>query len=204
MSRLTLRAAAGLVLALALAAFAAPPKGDDDADTRTVRMAAVSAPVIVDTIDSVAVPSAGEVIDRLGQEIAADVAVAQEDAALEYIAAVEEARKAEEARRAEAARIAAEQARVAAAPGSIDAIIQRHFGAAAPTARRIAVCESNLNPRAVSPTNDHGLFQINAVHRGQFESVTGAPWSAVYDPEVNTRYARWLYGQQGWGPWSCA
>ena len=42
-------------------------------------------------------------------------------------------------------------------------------------AQAIAQCESHLNPNAVSPTNDHGLFQINIVHRGQFESVTGAP-----------------------------
>lgn len=61
-----------------------------------------------------------------------------------------------------------------------------------------------MNPRAVSPTNDHGLFQINIVHRGQFEAVTGAPWSSVYDAELNTIYARHLYAQQGWGPWTCA
>lgn len=91
-----------------------------------------------------------------------------------------------------------------AAPGSIGAVIERHFGAGAARATAIARCESGLNPSAVSPTNDHGLFQINIVHRGQFEAVTGAPWSAVYDVELNTRYAKWLHGQQGWGPWVCS
>lgn len=88
--------------------------------------------------------------------------------------------------------------------GSLDEIIVRYFGSAAPTARRIAECESGMNPNAVSPTNDHGLFQINAVHRNEFEAVTGASWSAIYDPELNTKYAHHLWSQQGWSPWTCA
>ncbi len=87
--------------------------------------------------------------------------------------------------------------------GSLDEIINRYFGPAAGRAKAIAQCESNMNPNAVSPTNDHGLFQINHVHRGQFESVTGAPWSSVYNAELNTKYAKWLYDQQGWSPWVC-
>lgn len=87
--------------------------------------------------------------------------------------------------------------------GSIDDILNRHFGAGAGRAKAIAQCESGLNPNAVSPTNDHGLFQINIVHKDQFRSVTGAPWSSVYDAELNTIYAKWLHGQEGWGPWAC-
>lgn len=70
---------------------------------------------------------------------------------------------------------------------------------------RVAQCESELNPRAVSPTNDHGLLQINArYHRAQFERVTGVAWSPnVYHASYNAEYARWLYQQQGWGPWTC-
>ena len=71
------------------------------------------------------------------------------------------------------------------------------------SAVRVAECESGLNPGAVSPTNDHGLFQINIVHKQQFEQVTGRPWSDVYNSYWNTRYAKWLYDQQGWGPWAC-
>ena len=71
------------------------------------------------------------------------------------------------------------------------------------SATRVAECESGMDPGAVSPTNDHGLFQINAVHQQQFEQVTGQPWSSVYDPYWNTYYAKWLYDNQGWGPWAC-
>lgn len=70
-------------------------------------------------------------------------------------------------------------------------------------ASRIADCESEFDPGAVSSTNDHGLFQINAVHRQQFEQVTGQPWSAVYNPYWNSVYAKWLYEQEGWDPWTC-
>ena len=74
------------------------------------------------------------------------------------------------------------------------------------TACRIMLCESGGNPSAVSPTNDHGLFQINAPSwRGTFADVTGQPFDpGVYDPAANIRFARWLWGQSGWGPWSCA
>jgi len=70
-------------------------------------------------------------------------------------------------------------------------------------AEEVAWCESRMDPGAVSPTNDHGLFQINVVHRGQFERVTGQPWSAVYEPGWNAMYARWLWEQEGWRPWAC-
>lgn len=83
-----------------------------------------------------------------------------------------------------------------------DAIALTFFGNS-DSASRVAHCESTMNPGAVSPTNDHGLFQINIVHRSQFEAVTGQPWSSVYDPFWNSVYAKWLYDQQGWSPWSC-
>ena len=61
----------------------------------------------------------------------------------------------------------------------------------------VMLCESEGNPNAVSPTNDHGLFQINAVHRGSFD------WSRRYDPGVNAAFAASLWRQRGWGPWTC-
>lgn len=85
------------------------------------------------------------------------------------------------------------------APDEIDAV----FGPEATNARAIAQCESGMNPGAVSRTNDHGLFQINIVHAGRFSEVTGQAWSAVYDAHWNTLYAKWLFDQSGWGPWSC-
>jgi hypothetical protein len=84
------------------------------------------------------------------------------------------------------------------------AYIQQIFGADAPAATRVATCESSLNSNAVSPGGgNHGLFQINSVHRGTFEQVTGQSWSAVYNPYWNTYFAKYLYDQSGWQPWSC-
>jgi len=79
------------------------------------------------------------------------------------------------------------------------------FGPLAPQATRVAQCESSLDPAAVSPGGGNwGLFQINRVHAGEFQAVTGVPWSAVTDPYANARYAAWLYNQSGgWGPWAC-
>lgn len=70
-------------------------------------------------------------------------------------------------------------------------------------ARHVAWCESRLDPTAVSRDgSNHGLFQINRVHRATFERVTGQPWdTGIYEPAHNTRFARWLYDQQGWTPW---
>lgn len=87
----------------------------------------------------------------------------------------------------------------------VQANLVAKFGPDAGAAQKIAQCESGLDPSAVSPGGgNHGLFQINTVHRANFTRVTGQPWSpAVYDPHWNSMYAKWLYDQQGWGPWSC-
>jgi hypothetical protein len=82
--------------------------------------------------------------------------------------------------------------------------IAQVFGPAGDEAVRVAECESGLNPTAVSPGGgNHGLFQINNVHRSTFEQVTGVPWSERYDVGANTRFAKWLYDQEGWSPWTC-
>jgi len=83
--------------------------------------------------------------------------------------------------------------------------IEHNFGPATDAAVRVARCESNLNPAAVSPGGgNHGLFQINNVHAATFEAVTGAPWaSGRYDAGKNAQFARWLYDSSGWGPWTC-
>ena len=78
------------------------------------------------------------------------------------------------------------------------------FGDRAGEATSVASCESGLNPTARSAGGgNHGLFQINNVHRASFERVTGQPWSAVYDPYWNAVFAKWLYDQSGWRPWTC-
>jgi hypothetical protein len=68
----------------------------------------------------------------------------------------------------------------------------------------VAWCESNMEPGAVSSGGgNHGLFQINSLHRSSFESVTGRPWSDIYDADANAQFARHLYDGSGWGPWTC-
>ena len=85
-----------------------------------------------------------------------------------------------------------------------DAITQA-FGPIADQAMGVAQCESGLDPNAVSGGGGNwGLFQINTVHSGDFEAVTGQPWSSVLDPYLNANFAAWLYNQSGgWGPWAC-
>jgi hypothetical protein len=86
---------------------------------------------------------------------------------------------------------------------SQDAITQA-FGPVADQAMGVAKCESNLDPGAVSRGGGNwGLFQINKVHRADFEAVTGQPWSNVLDAYANAAYARHIYDDQGWGPWAC-
>lgn len=232
LSKPHLRAGAGLALALGLAVTTVPALGSsgDDApiDGGVVAAVAASEPQLVSFADDVvATPASlagatGSAAEAVTEQVVAEqaaqlqaYAAAVEAAELEaWVAAVEAAQLEAYAAAVEAAEleawvaaVEAEQVRQrqAAPAGSVEAIIQRHFGDAAPTAIRVARCESTLNPRAMSPGGgNHGLFQINNVHRGTFESVTGAPWSAVYDAETNTRFAHWLYRQSGWGPWACA
>ena len=191
MSIRTIRAAAGLVLALALAWVAIPGTGADASPSSDSAPSRSSAIVEASVSDPVTMPLIGTA------PVYSPSPYADAPRDLSTPPAPEPAP-------APAATPAPAPAPAPAAPGSIRAIIQRHFGAAAVRAEAIARCESSLNPNAVSRTNDHGLFQINISHRAQFEAVTGAPWSAIYDPELNTIYAKWLYDREGWSPWSCS
>ncbi len=87
--------------------------------------------------------------------------------------------------------------------GSIPDLIRSIFGTE--SAVRVADCESTLNPAAVSPGGGNlGLFQLNRVHATDFETVTGVPFSQGWsDPYLNTLYAKHLYDESGWGPWTC-
>ena len=88
--------------------------------------------------------------------------------------------------------------------------IHQYFGDALnDKAVRVARCESGLNPNAVSPGGgNHGLFQINNVHRPMVEGM-GYKWSDIYNPYVNSKIAKIIYddavrrGQWGWQPWGC-
>lgn len=88
---------------------------------------------------------------------------------------------------------------------AIDAI----FPAERAVAHRIAQCESNYNPWAVSPTNDHGLFQINGTtwnkpgHADPVADYIGRNWHRRYDPVVNATMARKIRDAYGWRMWAC-
>lgn len=74
-------------------------------------------------------------------------------------------------------------------------------------ARRVAECESGMNPQAVNPAGYHGLFQIGErYHRDRFEDVTGVRWSdGIYVAYYNAQYAKWLHAASGdsWSQWGC-
>lgn len=70
-------------------------------------------------------------------------------------------------------------------------LVQKYFGQYTASAMTTMSKESGCNPNAVSPTNDHGLFQLN-----------GQP---IYDPEANIRiaYAKFVSPRRGTSPnWS--
>ncbi len=71
-------------------------------------------------------------------------------------------------------------------------------------ARCVAHYESTGNERAVSAGGGNwGLFQINAIHRRDFERVTGRSWDPwVLDAGINGSYAAVLWEREGWRPWS--
>ncbi len=206
------RAVVGLSLALVLAAFGAPAGGSDSDDEPAAAtlvaqavgrpaavVAAAAAPAI--TVDLPTPPSSD-----VGSGEASHYVETVEAATAAFADAVDTARVTAYLDAVDTARVTAYLEAVAAARppvGSVDEIIARHFGPLAGQARAIVHCESKGDPGAVSATNDHGLFQINHVHRAKFTEVTGQPWSAVYDPEHNTRYAKFLHDEAGWRPWTC-
>lgn len=70
-------------------------------------------------------------------------------------------------------------------------LVQKYFGSATPAAMITMSKESGCDPNAKSPTDDHGLFQLN-----------GQP---VYEPEANIRiaYAKFVSPRRGTSPnWS--
>lgn len=98
-------------------------------------------------------------------------------------------------RQAEEARLAAARQNAAVAVGgnceAYRPLVQKYFGDATPAAMITMQKESGCNPRAVSPTNDHGLFQLNQM--------------PIYDPEANIKaaYAKFVSPRRGTKPnWS--
>jgi len=87
--------------------------------------------------------------------------------------------------------------------------IQRYFPTEQETAHRVVQCESGYDVNAVSPTNDHGLFQINGTtwnkpgHSDPVADWIGRHWHLRFDPEINAQMAKKIRDKYGWKMWSC-
>lgn len=88
-------------------------------------------------------------------------------------------------------------------------VIAHYFPNETGIANRVAKCESNYNVNAVSPTGDHGLFQINAAtwnkpgHPDPVADWIGRHWQHRYDPIYNAHMAKLIRDRYGWDSWSC-
>lgn len=93
-----------------------------------------------------------------------------------------------------------------AGSGDPESAVREFFGDIFSQAWGVSGCESGHDPGAISTGGGNwGLFQINRVHKIDFEQFTGQPWSTgVLNARFNAMYARKLYNGSGWGPWSCA
>lgn len=66
-------------------------------------------------------------------------------------------------------------------------------------AAAVAMAESGGNTRAISPTNDYGLWQINRQYHPQYFQSPGA----IFDPLYNARAALAISGGgRNWQPWT--
>lgn len=81
----------------------------------------------------------------------------------------------------------------------LECVVRTGFGSEAANAMSVVRCESVWNPRAVSPTGDYGLFQINR----RWNSEGWRLGANIYDPVWNTRIAYYFWQTRGWGDWTC-
>ena len=64
-------------------------------------------------------------------------------------------------------------------------------------------CESRWRAGAVNPSSGAtGLFQVHPIHRARVERM-GYTWADMLEPLANLHVALTIWGEQGWGPWSC-
>jgi hypothetical protein len=86
---------------------------------------------------------------------------------------------------------------------------QSPFGKDAPTFEKIKMAESSGNPKAINRnkngTYDSGLYQINSIHipELQKQGIIQNP-NDLFDPNVNTKAASFLYKRDGLSPWQAS
>lgn len=88
-------------------------------------------------------------------------------------------------------------------PSDLDPLLQKYFGTEWNNAKRVAICESHLNPLAIHDSKGSysiGIFQIN-IYGKLASSRPSKEW--LLDAENNIKYAADMFHAQGWRPWSC-
>lgn len=86
--------------------------------------------------------------------------------------------------------------------GNWDALLQQHFGAAWLQAKKVMLCESGGNARAMGPIDSKGFRPIGLF---QIKNFAGRPSTeALMDAATNIAYAAKMSGAgTSWKAWSC-
>jgi hypothetical protein len=86
--------------------------------------------------------------------------------------------------------------------GNWDALLQQYFGAAWQSAKRVMLCESGGNTRAVGPMDSQGFQPIGLF---QIKNFAGRPsTAALMDAATNIAYAAKMSGAgSSWRAWAC-
>lgn len=86
--------------------------------------------------------------------------------------------------------------------GNWDSLLQQYFGANWQYARKIMICESGGNARAVGPRDSQGY---NPIGLFQIKNFAGRPSTEqLYIPEVNIAWAaKMTGGGVNWSAWQC-
>ena len=90
---------------------------------------------------------------------------------------------------------------------TIKEMIDGQFGSQKANAYRVFQCESGLNPKAVSKTQDFGISQVHLpAHRNKIAGKND--WEKIqtlFDYKENIRIAKRIYDASGsFNPWVCA
>lgn len=148
--------------------------------------------------------------DQLKQKTESEIQLKKQNDQLQKDLQAKAERKAEEARIAAAnaqkqaaAAVSAPRAASVGTSGNCESyrgIVAQYFPASQVNNALLTMQkESGCRTNAVSPTDDHGLMQVNCRYHC---SKVGGNVNALYDPETNIRLASAIYNDRGnWSAW---
>ena len=85
--------------------------------------------------------------------------------------------------------------------GDLGTLIATRFGDQVEAALAVAMCESKMDPSAVSyDGSSYGLFQI---HAPTWAPVFAGFWEHWMEPKWNIEHAYIIWERSGWSAWSC-